>query len=113
MIEGIKVLNKITEMTELPSWWGIGIIIIIGLILIIGIGWSIVEDNGENFCLVLVIGIFIMVWYMIIISLNIFQTPTGEYTYQVTIDDSVNLKEFDDKYNIIEHEGEIYTIIEK
>lgn len=33
--------------------------------------------------------------------------------YQVTISDEVNFKEFSDKYNIIEQEGQIYTIAEK
>ena len=35
------------------------------------------------------------------------------YKYKATIDDSVTMKEFLSKYDIIEQEGEIYTIVER
>lgn len=47
----------------------------------------------------------------VIVGWNAYEeTPTGEYQYQVTIDDSVSLTEFYGKYNIIEQNGKIYTI---
>lgn len=36
-----------------------------------------------------------------------------ETRYQVTIDDSVSMNEFQDKYEIIEVEGKIYTVRER
>lgn len=33
--------------------------------------------------------------------------------YKVTIDNEVSFKEFNERYEIINQEGEIYTIIEK
>ena len=39
--------------------------------------------------------------------------PTGKYEYQVTINNSVSMTEFYDKYEIVEVEGKIYTIREK
>ena len=36
-----------------------------------------------------------------------------EYHYKVTIDDSVSMNEFLDKYEIIDQEGKIYTVKEK
>ena len=39
--------------------------------------------------------------------------PTGKYDYQVTIDDSVLMVEFTEKYEIVEINGKIYTIREK
>ncbi len=38
---------------------------------------------------------------------------TGEYTYKVTIDDSVSMNEFLDKYEILDQEGKIYTVKER
>lgn len=40
--------------------------------------------------------------------------PKDEYEtrYQVTVDDSVSMNEFQDKYEIIEIEGKIYTVKE-
>lgn len=41
-------------------------------------------------------------------------TPKDEYEtrYQVTVDDSVSMNEFQDKYEIIKIEGKIYTVKE-
>lgn len=36
-----------------------------------------------------------------------------ETRYQVTVDDSVSMNEFQDKYEIIEVEGKIYTVRER
>lgn len=41
------------------------------------------------------------------------ESGTGKYTYKVTISDEVNFVEFNDKYEIIDQDGLIYTIKEK
>lgn len=55
----------------------------------------------------IVIGlIFFLTW--------VINTPSVGYNeYKVTIDETVSLNEFNSKYEIIEQEGKIYTIIEK
>ena len=48
--------------------------------------------------------------------LDSYSTTTKEikyYEYKVTIDDSVPMKEFLSKYEIINQEGEIFTIVER
>lgn len=48
--------------------------------------------------------------------LDSYSTTTEEieyYKYKVTIDDSVPMKEFLSKYEIINQEGEIFTIVER
>ena len=48
--------------------------------------------------------------------LDSYSTSTEEldhYEYKVTIDDSVPMKEFLSKYEIISQEGEIFTIVER
>lgn len=48
--------------------------------------------------------------------LDSYSTSTEEldhYEYKVTIDDSVPMKEFLSKYEIINQEGEIFTIVER
>ena len=48
--------------------------------------------------------------------LDSYPTTTEEieyYEYKVTIDDSVPMKEFLSKYEIINQEGEIFTIVER
>ena len=41
------------------------------------------------------------------------QELTGKYEYKVTIDDTVSMTEFYEKYKVIEQEGEIWTIRDK
>ena len=36
--------------------------------------------------------------------------PTGEYTYKVTVDDTVKFNEFYDKYEIISQDGKIFEV---
>ena len=45
---------------------------------------------------------------------DILNTPTAYEThYKVTIDDSVSMTEFLDKYEILDQEGKIYTVKER
>lgn len=116
MIEGIHVLNKIIE-TEAPVWslWlFLGIFFFITLIGVIVCMF--VFDEGEDRVLGSLGCAFIGLIIGMIVSLPIdliVKVPTGEYTYQVTIDKNVSMTEFNDKYDIIKQEGEIYYIREK
>jgi hypothetical protein len=42
-----------------------------------------------------------------------FRVPTGEYQYEILIDDTVTFNEVNEKYNIIEQRGEIFLVEEK
>ena len=45
---------------------------------------------------------------------NVCNTPTAYEThYKVTVDDSVSMNEFLDKYEILDQEGKIYTVKER
>ena len=45
--------------------------------------------------------------------MNFIEIKTDKYTYKVTISDEVNFVEFNNKYEIIDQDGLIYTIKEK
>ena len=60
--------------------------------------------NSICFFILFVVGIFCM---------GFIENPTGKYTYKVTISDEVNFVEFNNKYEIIDQDGLIYTIKEK
>jgi hypothetical protein len=63
------------------------------------------DDNSEDEDIDLNMGIHIESY-----SKN---EETGICTYNVTIDDDVNINKFLDKYKIIKQEGKIYTIIKQ
>lgn len=50
---------------------------------------------------------------ILIISVSDIMNTFSRYEYKVIIDDNVSVNEFIEKYEIIDQEGKIYTVIEK
>lgn len=117
MLEGIEILNKI-EIMESPMWITIAIIVCsVGILVGIGMFFADVitdflDDKWWISALIIVLS-YIGVLTMSILDKNLLTEPTGQYKYQVTIDDNVSMNEFLEKYEIIEVNGKIYTIKEK
>lgn len=106
MMSGIEILNSI-EMTTLPAWANIIIILsilICLLFLLIG------EGDNEAQCILVILSILAI--FIIILISPIISIPDGT-KYQVLIDEEVNLVEFNEKYEILGVEGKIYTIKER
>ena len=110
-MDGVVVLNTI-EGVVCGRWVCVFTMIgvIIGFILIRKLiditinwaGWVAIPLLLTIFSLCLITGSF--VGYTI---------EEKETLYEVTIDDSVSMSEFNEKYEIIEQRGEIYTIKER
>lgn len=109
MIEGIKILNTIKEVSY-PDWWWIPLVVVMILSILIGTVLGIILKSGIVFQVSVAVGVVICLIYAAILPDD---TPTGKYIYKVTIEDSTNLLEFDNLYTIISQEGELYTIKEK
>ena len=60
-----------------------------------------------------VLALITMFSIAILDSYSISTEELDHYEYKVTIDDSVPMKEFLSKYEIINQEGEIFTIVER
>lgn len=113
MTEGIDILNK-TEIMASPLW--ALIFLVVGcLLLIIGI---VLLANGSNYnCGPM----FIFGFFACVISVcltipalgNTNTVPTGRYRYEVTIDDSVSFLDLQEKYDVIEQNGKIWTLEDK
>lgn len=108
MLEGIEILNQ-TEIKEAPEWLLL-MFLISGIMMIVFLLISM--STGDDITFVFMIISFIT-FVISLILLNFMDFPTGKYEYQVTIDDSVSMNEFQEKYEIIDVEGKIYTIREK
>lgn len=101
-IKGIEILDK-SEIKE-PTHSSLIIGFLIGSILFC-IVYCLMGDEqiGQ-----IIGGITFLLTFIIVMVLSIH--PTGKYEYKVTIDDTVLLTEFNEKYEITNQEGEIYTI---
>lgn len=111
MLDGITVLDIGTKTVEWGWGWSwVGLIwTVIGLISIIVALISLFEDYGGGFLLfggIVLLGLgFILFAY----AKPVKTIPI----YTVIVDDSVSMVEFYNKYEILETQGKIYTIIER
>jgi uncharacterized membrane protein len=110
MLEGITVLS---ENTVSPLWLGIALIIIGVLAIFLGVMLIIIALSTRDY------GVCAIPFAICIVGLagliaGVMQCcEKPEVEYKVTIDDTVNFKEFNNRYTIIDQDGDIYTIIEK
>ena len=108
---GVEILSsKIMYNAILPEYW-----IAIGLILAftfmcLTVCFYVKSNNwAAILCLIL------MVISIVIVCLGAISNKNSvDYIeYKVTIDDSVSMNEFLDKYEILDQEGKIYTVKER
>jgi Na+-translocating ferredoxin:NAD+ oxidoreductase RnfA subunit len=110
-MSGIQILSeKILYNTIIPEGYVIlGIIgccvFLVGGILLISEGC----DIGGSISFVLVLASLVL----IILSVTSNKDSINYIEYKVTIDESVSLVEFCDKYEILDQEGRIYTVKER
>lgn len=105
-MEGVTILSTGTAILGIS--WGAAIIIAL-IAFVITYAFNPLEDDfGWR------IGFATFIFILGFIALAILAVDTTEVTeYKVTIDDSVKYVEFTEKYEVIDQEGEIYTVREK
>ena len=110
-MNGIEILSsEVIYNTILPEWCipvglGLGILCFVFMIM----SFSNYYDIAGTIFLLLALGCV-----AIVVLGNINNKNDVNYIkYKVTIDDSVPMSEFMDKYEIIDQEGKIYTVKEK
>ncbi len=112
---GVEILASqevaVTFGFNVSVFWLMFSIVAVVTTLCIGIGnWN--ELGGFSFAVGAVAGILVGLLFGWLLARN---TLPLEYEtqYKVTIDDSVSMNEFLDKYEIIDQEGKIYTVKER
>ena len=106
--KGIEILNT-TEITTTEHFWAVVILLILGIFVMSVSIYLVLETEKPSFLLLSLIGGLFMIGSNTIKGSN-FNQPTGTYKYQVTIDDTVSMNEFMEKYEILDQQGRIYTI---
>ena len=114
-MEGVEVLNTAINSSRSIAGGIFAIILcIIGVFMLVSVIYYIKEfpdyDTGAA---------GVTTWLSIVVfclsAIGIYQSFFRKETtyYQILIDDSVSMVEFNKKYDIVEVEGKIYTIQEK
>lgn len=117
-MSGVEILtsNEVAVAYEKFNWsnFWIAIGLIAGIAIVAGLIVGVVEYDCE-------IGVMLSVIVFIVFTV-IIGIPVGGLTceptkyetqYKITIDDSVLMTEFLDKYEIIDQDGKIYTVRER
>lgn len=116
-MNGVEILSSAQVASEFAFNWiafWVGFGIVFGICAIAGI-WNVITDECEWVIIpvLLIVGLIGGI-VLGVASGKMFETPTAYEThYKVTIDDSVSMNEFLDKYEILDQEGKIYTVKEK
>lgn len=109
-MEGVTILNSYESLTNFGSILLMSILCVWFLAAAIVVLFALLKcgcDSWKEFTiLVISVALSIICGYLV---------PEDKYEthYQVTIDNSVTINEFQDKYEIIEVEGKIYTVRER
>ena len=116
-MDGVTILNTITENVSNTAGLVVALIFSIVLIIISFIAIIICSNKFSEFngyvTVLIITGIAgISLFIVSILELN---TPPQEpqTLYEVTISDEVSFKDFTSKYEIIEQRGEIYVVKER
>ena len=118
-MNGIEILSTAEVVTASAFNWLVFSIIAVILFVIIGIGVYLLVrmeiGSSKIGNIAFSISVALILGFMFGgLAGAATATPTAYEThYKVTIDDSVSMNEFNEKYEIINQEGKIYTIREK
>ena len=109
-MDGVIILNSYESLTNFDSILLMSILCAWSLAAAIVSLFALLKygcDSWKEFAILVVCVVLFIVCGCLI--------PEDKYEtrYQVTIDDSVSINEFQNKYEIIEVEGKIYTIRER
>ena len=116
---GVEILS-VTEHAIMEHAWSwsmcfglfigfFGLSVLMGFLVGLGDG-----DVDAGIKAGLVIGlVFAIIFSPIVTAVGAKKEVGKEYHYKVTIDDSVSMNEFLDKYEILDQEGKIYTVKER
>ena len=114
-MNGVEILSSIeVGVMYTTNWWLAGFIWI-GIIFISGLIGFLLDniDRVESTMCGCFIGALVGMLIWIFVGCLGYHPTAYETHYKVTIDDSVSMNEFLEKYEILNQEGKIYTVKER
>ena len=110
-MNGVEILSSETIYNTILSEWCMAVGLLCGTACILATILCFVDgyDVATTVCLMFVVVFTIIACLGGIDS----KTDISHIEYKVTIDDSVSINQFLDKYEILDQEGKIYTVKER
>ena len=110
---GVEILNQI-PVTETEMGIGLGWLIVIAIAIFAFIAGIFAVFDSSDLDLGFILGGIRAIGVAIVILIfSAKEVPTGEYRYEVIVEDTVNLQEFYDYYGVVERRGEIFVVEER
>ena len=118
MMNGVEILSSNEVAVAWESWNWTNFWVVIGVTFVGAVFFGFiggVEKNDSKFGLIVFVVVFTVCGLIFgpIVGLATGEPTEYETHYKVTIDDSVSMNEFLDKYEILNQEGKIYTVKER
>ena len=110
-MNGVEILSSETIYNPiLPEYW-LGIGLGCALLLIVAMAFCFANEH-------IILGFICMILSFSLVFVGCLcgiciKTDIDHIEYKVTVDDSVSMNEFLDKYEILDQEGKIYTVKER
>lgn len=115
-MNGVTILNTIQNSCDWSTLAGGIIAMLVGLIAVVAV---IISIYASHDCFDAILWIFAIILLILALGMlfsgiwiTIDGTHSDETTYEVTIDNTVGINDFMDKYEIVEQRGEIYVVKE-
>lgn len=110
---GVEILSsKIIYNTFIPEWWEIIALLVFLVSGFVGAWLCTVSERPKIGVICMVLGTCLFIGLASCASTEN-KNDINHIEYKVTIDDSVSMNEFLDKYEILDQEGKIYTVKER
>lgn len=110
-MDGVIILNSyeyLTNQSIIVLFMGLCVCFTIASIMVLYVLLKDKPTSWKEFVLLLIICVALAITCRILVPEDKYETR-----YQVTVDDSVTMNEFQNKYEIIKVEGKIYTVRER
>lgn len=113
-MNGLEIIERIA-VENTPDWVIVCIVLGAFSILIPTIAvYSFTKSFPKSVVVELISGIIYIAFVLQLMSIGVFDKPTGEYQYKVKITEDVGYVEFTDKYEVItENDDGTYIVQEK
>lgn len=110
-MNGVEILSSETIYNTILPEWCIAFGFVLGMAFIVATIFTFLDGYNILGCICLVF----MIASIVVACLGgtLSKTDINHIEYKVTIDDSVSMNEFLDKYEILDQEGKIYTVKER
>lgn len=113
-MDGVTILNTI-ELTgvSMETWIFLLVSGLVMSVLIISPGVKVSSNTANLIVLLFVIDTIILFGSMFVAVYQSENHKTGELQYEVTINDTISMTEFNKKYEIVEQRGDIFVVKER